>query len=398
MRSTAHSLTTRHWWEELLRVEVSCGVHRYVTVVARSDPNPNARAISFRLCLFIDNKATDVGGAFHISSVLATSLDFLLVSCIFTSNTALDGGALGIISSGVRIMSCNFAKNRARSNGGAISLFGSSVVLIDRAGEYDETLFTSNNARIGGAIFVQGGTLNVLHTRVNGNAAVDEIYGGGGMFIDVGSFVSLSDTGLYENSAHNGGALYIAGGFVVVKASCHLFFNRATRHGGAIYNRGSPIEIISGTAVTEIYLDIISNSAGVLGGAVFYVTDGRSCPLFLSDGSISSHTFVTIAGNSAQAGGGLYITAPVLNCMLVRITNNRASAYGPSIATDPKMLSASFRNITCSPSALISFTIQLIDGNAQNVSGAFVTTPVTLLVAGGAVVIGQDIASVSSSA
>ncbi len=159
----------------------------------------------FESCEFTDNVASGIGGAVNGFNSL--------VSCIFTSNDAANGGAG---TGGGTVASCVFRDNTATGAGGALlnartvtgSLFETNVAGGDGGagtrGEWFRCRFVGNMAGgVGGALDVDGGPAN-----------------------DV---VSCEFIG---NQAQSGGALRVNVAFQLV--NCTLVGNTATADGGGL--------------------------------------------------------------------------------------------------------------------------------------------------------------------
>jgi len=145
--------------------------------------------------------------------------------------------------------------------------------------------FSGNFAQRGGALFIFG-TLNVLDSTFDGNAADPDSNGrGGAIFFEGDPLPALSQIvrgNFVNNHAFYGGAL---GSITTrtIRITDSTWAGNQSEYGGAINNSGL-IEVIGNT--------FSSNSAN-LGGAVFNEYD-------------ISIINSTVSGNSANEGGGIY--------------------------------------------------------------------------------------------
>lgn len=113
-----------------------------------------------------------------------------------------------------------------------ITLFNDSLELYESIADY-----SSNAALEGGAIYVDGGRLE------------------------------LNASSLYDNYADQGGAIYLNGNATLIAANSTFYANTAEQQGGAIYNAGNADVLL----VSDTFAGNIANGAN--GGAALY-TDG----------------------------------------------------------------------------------------------------------------------------
>jgi hypothetical protein len=108
------------------------------------------------------------------------------------------GGDLLAVNSDITITSSSFLNNSADNYGGALALFESNATV-------SASTFTGNNALIGGAISLGESTLVMNDSFITENSA----YGGGGLAVGSQSYVTLTTSEIYGNSAVEvgGGAL-----------------------------------------------------------------------------------------------------------------------------------------------------------------------------------------------
>lgn len=240
-------------------------------------------ALTIDLSTFTENKATRGGAIFDATKGLK------ITSSTFTSNTAdADGGAL-VIQDTFEGSSLTFDKNIAGTEGGAIMNTATSAKLT-------QSSLTNNKALSGGAVYNDGG-FAFSNTTFDSNEATAD----GGAIYNNGTVTATSSLSFLNNKAVNGGAIYNTGNISAVSA---LFKDNAvTGNGGALYMTDSASKgnvLISGAA------DFTNNKADGLGGAVYQ--DGTTL-------SIMSQAGVTFKGNTDSAGANaIHMTnASVLN-------------------------------------------------------------------------------------
>ncbi len=254
-------------------------------------------------CTFLENKTTDgLGGAIFNQGFYEKSR---IEACVFNRNSAKEGGAVynEYLENGSIITDCNFNENSAR-NGGAIFNYRTAVV---RYCEFNKNRATEN----GGAIYSQsedgyGERITVLGCNFNDNSA--GYYGGAcNNFI---ALVDIRECGFFRNTAgQNGGAMTNIGLLEnsIIRDS-HFEENKSSDLGGAM-------TIFLSDVARVINCSFKGNESVGLGGA-FVVQD---CPSALIENSLFSGNY---SGNN---GSGLVVSksdARVVNCTFA--ANNTA--------------------------------------------------------------------------
>jgi hypothetical protein len=164
---------------------------------------------------FLENIAVD-GGAISNQDSNTLNISGTSSKNIFESNKAATSG--GGISNGngfINIQNARFTNNSVeKGSGGAIATFinqGSSKGAAKAAISIINSTFTSNRAEIGGAVY-QNGANSPLNT------------------------VNITDSELYRNNARRGGAIYLEKGRLELDEN-RISSNRAEVDGGAIYQK-----------------------------------------------------------------------------------------------------------------------------------------------------------------
>ncbi|MCB9760540.1 MAG: right-handed parallel beta-helix repeat-containing protein [Alphaproteobacteria bacterium] len=172
-------------------------------------------------CTFVGNEAVFDGGAIVSLDRNAT---ITVSNTTFSQNTAGDDG--GAISANVRAFAGSglvVSENRAGGDGGALCFPQGTDVRLDT-----ESAFLNNEAQVGGAVFVEGGGLEVQQVRFDHNVA----------------------TGRSEDEG-TGGAIYAELSTVDVRAS--RFVGNVADYGGGAYTR---------RATNDISLSVFYNNVG----------------------------------------------------------------------------------------------------------------------------------------
>ncbi len=159
----------------------------------------------------------------------------VILSCAFTNNSGSYGGAIYAgISAIMEIVYCDFSGNEADYYGGAVYTYGAKVSIA-------KCVFTDNESGIsGGAVCCKTGTLVYLadcdffdNTAPDGGAVYIGTFDEGGTEPEEQSKVYWCNfTG---NTAERGGGLFINGFTWVSASACVFDYNTALQHGGAIY-------------------------------------------------------------------------------------------------------------------------------------------------------------------
>ena len=107
----------------------------------------------YALVTFLKNEATKYGGAGYFNMYCNFTLKANAIA-LFGNNTALHGGALYLVdNTNVTFQqnsTANFDHNKATLDGGAISIFTNSIIMVK---DYTNITFSVNNAQYGGAMY-----------------------------------------------------------------------------------------------------------------------------------------------------------------------------------------------------------------------------------------------------
>ena len=198
----------------------------YSSAISYTPEDPNVvdpTKANITHCNFINNVADKIG------TVRFDSCEGNINYCNFTDNTAASAGAIYVCMKDVTIEHCNFNGNNATDgNGGAI--------LVDN--KYDGTSirdcdFTKNHAsEDGGAIYLGNSKNTVSNCGFTNNTA----NGKGGALYSDGDNVNISDSTFSKNTADNGGAIYYQNSGNGLCIYNDTFTNNiAEFNGGAVY-------------------------------------------------------------------------------------------------------------------------------------------------------------------
>jgi hypothetical protein len=190
---------------------------------------------------------------------------------------------------------------------------------------------TLSNGRsdVGGAIFNQGGTLNITNSFLVNNSAVSI---GGGIYNE--GTVNITNNTFLDNTAGNGGGIYNAAQGTMTLTNSTLSGNSAATDGGGIVNYGMMLltnstiagnsaasagsGIINYSTLTLTSSSISNNTGGGIGGG-----------LFNNSGASVTLTNSTLSGNTAVVlGGGIFNEAATLTLTNSTLSSNSAGSGG----------------------------------------------------------------------
>ncbi|EQC33792.1 hypothetical protein, variant [Saprolegnia diclina VS20] len=159
---------------------------------------------------WVANRATGTGGAIYFSSNA-----FAAVNSLFVQNVAVQGGAIALVEpTNATAHGCNFTANAATASSSALASQGGAIYLIDAQGPITltDTTFLRNAARVmGGALYMT-------------SAATSSTYP-----------VGLTTTVFTSNEAAVGGALYASNINLALAATTHANNEATNGGGGAIF-------------------------------------------------------------------------------------------------------------------------------------------------------------------
>lgn len=175
--------------------------------------------------VFRNNHVTGSGGTL----VLDACISALVKNSSFESNTAVKGGAIQIkvfeydYRSNVTLTQCNFTKNSATEQGGAVySKYGLTKI--------SECTFNDNYCTKGGAIYAKFATLKISNSIFNRNTADY----GGGLFLRTDNNYITTSIFRDNKASQKGGAIYDKEENLVSSSQCNYISNTAPK-GADVY-------------------------------------------------------------------------------------------------------------------------------------------------------------------
>ena len=300
-------------------------------------------------CTFINNTATNFGGAIYI---VAGGSDIIskITDSIFEENKAYNGGAIYSNSDKATIEGTTFTGNHADNDGAGVYIAGDNCNLAN-------STFTDNVAGDDGpAVYWQGSNGIMYNLTCSGNRGESEIdpkegkrsTSKGGTICLTGSNVTVKKSSFANSLAgYNGGALFITGNNDNV-IDC-IFDNCTARdeNGGVLYIIGNH---------TNVFDCSFENCNANLSGGVIYV-----------NGSYATINNASFTKNGANLdGAALYVAGD--NCILSNstFTDNIAGDDGGAVFWQGD--NGILYNITCLNNKGIS-DIDPTDGTRSNSKG-----------------------------
>ena len=246
-----------------------------------------------------------------------------IMNSTFMNNNAPTGGAIyvGSDSGHINIYHSGFIRNNALTVGGAIDLAASSVNI-------NNSYFRENSALEGGAIYVGGTGENnmIFDSYFTDNVATD---GRGGAVSWVASAGTVKNTNFTRNNAQYGGAIYIGGHSDNSEINNVIFDNNS-----AIYNGGAIDWNATGGKLYNT--TFINNYAGEYGAALCREANATG-------GSGKNNTF--IANHAGIAGAALaWIVVEKITIDDYKFYNNTADYSGGAIFVGPGSDNCTIKN------------------------------------------------------
>lgn len=228
-----------------------------------------------------------------------------LTNVTFSGNFAFSYGG-GMFSSGnPTLTNVTFSDNSAWVSGGGMHSYGNPTLA--------NVTFSGNSAGWGGGMVNDGGTPTLTDCEFSGNSASTAA---GGMWNS--GYSTLTHVTFGGNTADEGGGVYNSGG-TLMATDVTFSGNSATDRGGGLFNYRS---ILTGSRVT-----VTLNNAERGGGV--YTSDAG-----LNESSVTN---VTIIGNTATYGGGIFSGAYATALNAITLTLN-AATYGGGMYSGPDII------------------------------------------------------------
>lgn len=271
---------------------------------------------------FAANKAFNTkygGGAVYLTNIK----DPTITNCTFTANSAVfNGGAIAVYGGTVLTMTNNVFGgdtgadgNSAGNHGGVMYVASKGTTVIDEG-----SVFSNNTAsNHGGVIFAGSGTIvNITGAQFVGNEAAQNA---GAVYGYTNSQLEIKDSSFTANKAHGskygGGAMYLSGSKTVIDG-CDFTENVSDYCAGAVAAYSDSDLTVTDSTFTK-------NSAGASGG------NGGGA-LYLSGGKVELDG-VTFTENYSNKNGGAFCAYGEVQVTVKNMTatSNNAKTSGGAI-------------------------------------------------------------------
>ncbi|MBZ9570587.1 hypothetical protein KQY27_03380 [Methanobrevibacter sp. TMH8] len=263
--------------------------------------------VSFINITFIKaGNGSDYGAIFN--NYQGTIMKF--INCTFINNTALSGGAIYNVGSGMTIINSIFINNDATStSGGAISSRGANITVIN------STFINCTSIRNGGgAISSSGDKMTVINSTFINNTGMNS--SGGAIYLNSNN--SIIENSIFINNTALAGS---GGGAVAVFGENATIINSIFNQNSAT-NNGGAIRIGTTSKNTKIINNTFTNNSCINnGGAIYNVGDN----ITLSNN--------TMTGNNASSGQMIYNNGSMGILNLTYLNNSTLAVLNGSTIT-----------------------------------------------------------------
>jgi hypothetical protein len=272
-----------------------------------------------------------------------------LAAVHFVGNTATDtagftgGGAIYNNGGTLNVIDCQFMNNSSAHDAGAVD----SGVQGGQLNIRDST-FTGNTGLFGGALWAST-SLSLSGSTFSNNSA----QAGGAVFGSTS--LSLSSSTFSNNSADQGGGFFVFGGTANVSA-CTFTGNTASQQGGGYYTGPG-----SDTTATFVDSAFTGNSTSGDGGGLW---NGATNPLTLTGCVIDHNTAANTGGGIANEGGTLAVSDSIFSI-------NSAGFAGGGLRIDGG-------SVSVASSTILNNTAAFSAGVSNNANGAVTLTNTTI--------------------
>lgn len=240
------------------------------------------------------------GGGLFVETGGDASLRYVVLEGNAATGTSGSGGGLMIADgASARIAFAEIIENEANRAGGGIELF-------DDASTGASTSVALRNVTIDG---------NEIAAAMPGN--------GGGLHAGGAARVFVRQTTVSNNSAREGGGLWIAGDGALDLGNATVTRNAATESGGGVYDNG-------GAAITINSSTIALNSAGTTGGGLVSQGDSFSLRNTIIGTNRADGQGADCAGSFGS--GGYNLIQSTSDCVLEGDTNTNVTGVDPMLS------------------------------------------------------------------
>ncbi|MDR3222844.1 MAG: hypothetical protein LBT66_03775 [Methanobrevibacter sp.] len=363
---------------------------------------------NFENTSFIFNNAKTYGGAVRLLGGKSLNLE----NCTFNYNSVEhEGGSVYYTGDYFNSNSCNYTGNVADNDGGGL-------YLQSYENQFNNNSFTMNVGDNGGAIYHNGGTLNLnnnillfnmankttsngagIYTKngifnINNNTFErNTAYGSGGAIYNQNSKGTIDYCVLNENICKNNGAALYNNYFNVSLLNSSVFNNYALGNGGAIYNDNYGTNFLVKQSLFE------NNTANKNGGSIYNTADSfftyfsgfelNRAGLGTGKGSggaiynDANNVILSVSDfglNYAEDSGGAIYNNGILSTDALNITYNAAAGYGGGLYDESNTWGAKDTKFSFNEAGKSGDDYYSADDKIPNIVGCIIGLALVLIV------------------
>ena len=264
-------------------------------------------------------------------------------------NKAVNGGGIAVIDGTLSMNGGEVSGNTATYNGGGVCVDSGGIFIMN-----DGSISDNYAGFDGGGVYVsQNATFIMKGGSIKANevgAGAGNYSGGGGVYVNGGTFTMEDGEITQNNGLKNGGGVYVGGSGTLSMSGGEISSNTVTGDGGGVYvSADSTFTMTSGITAPKI----IGNEAGGNGGGVYAggtlnmnggEISGNTATYngggIAVDGGVNSNIKASIAGgaigvsgspNTAENGGGIYLISGMVDISAADVSYNEVTANGGGI-------------------------------------------------------------------
>lgn len=350
----------------------SCSIENMNFLNATDTALASFSSVQFNVtnCDFVGCKAlTFAGGIYSDNDALS------LRNCRFIENSALstDGGGAVMFSGSISIVDSSFERCQAPyGKGGSLFAFSVSGFTISRCN------FTSNTALQGGAIYIIGNTAfasSIAQSNFNSNSAtyldVTLSYGGGAISINSPGQMTVNNSNFISNTGGSGGAVDVLDVVSLIFNTCTFSNNAAYSVGGVVkFNSDADLQFYdcqvenSNAAYGGVFGSNYAGTVTIRGSTFVGNRAGRGAvgAVFICAVSVTSSQFTN---NTAAVAGGVFSVEDyrgLLGCIRSNFTANFAPQGGAISLESGSLICTGCRFVK--NSATLGGALYVVDGTA----------------------------------
>ena len=294
-----------------------------------------------------------------VNIVPAGTLNLTIKSNIDGTTRTIDAGRDNISTGRVMYVGANASVTLQDVvvTGGYVKDTSGGGVCVDSGGSFimNDGIISDNYAGFdGGGVYVsQNATFIMKGGSIKANevgAGAGNYSGGGGVYVNGGTFTMEDGEITQNNGLKDGGGVYVGGSGTLSMSGGEISSNTVTGNGGGVYvSADSTFTMTSGITAPKI----IGNEAGGNGGGVYAggtlnmnggEISGNTATYngggIAVDGGVNSNIKASIAGgaigvsgspNTAENGGGIYLISGMVDISAADVSYNEATANGGGI-------------------------------------------------------------------